>query len=588
MTRHIRQQLARKATVTVSLADLFSGEDTGPKWVMVTREGDFPGYLGGLRPFVFKKADLEQMVANIKANPAFTVDAAGVGNGQVIPWDFNHASEADPVTGELPVTGAPAQGWTMDMEVRDGPDGKAQLWALTQFIGVALTYVKAGQYLWASVSVAFNAVNAETAQNVGALVTSIALTNTPVVEGMDKLTASNRGTVLPGQIQQIGLRRTWFEAARDPSDAISMMREMFSLPETAGAAEVMGSVATVQSWLDSGTAPLGTNPEELIGNMRVILNLPALTPQAAVVAEASNSIQALLQEQAAAAGVPGAIENQGGDGMVPEPPMGQIEAAKRRKDMDNMDELIKVLASLLGVRENEAAIKSAATELAQLRDSLTLAMGLSRDGANIILAAAKDGVDAKARLTGILEALGVSDPDAALNKIATQIESSAKLLEVMPELEGLQASAKEVEETAIESDVDQAIAAGHAGKNMRGALLLQRRTDPKEFAEAFPKVKASTQGTKQHLLRAVATAGATPLKVQASQDGSTVQLGGPDVIGGPDAINLANYQGRNTTARAKAYLSSTHPNWTSLDNKQQFLAAVALKAQPNVIDQAAG
>lgn len=583
--RHLHKQAQHKVRIAVSLAGVFDGEDSGPKWVMVTREGNFPGYLGGLKPFVFTRADLDQMVANVKAHPSFAVGGDGVATGNVIPWDFNHASEANPASGDLPVIGAPAQGWTLDMEVRLSEDGKAELWALTQFIEPALGYVKTGGYQWASVSVAFNAVDVQTAQNIGALVTSIALTNTPVVEGMEKLVASKNG--IPGGQPvsgQVELRRNFFDAARDPAEAINMMRDMFGLPETAGAAEVMGQVAIVQGWIESGTAPLGTNPEELIGNMRIILNLPALTPQIGVLAEATSSIQALLEEQATAVGVP-ATGPPDGTGMVPEPVEEMIDAAHRRRNKDIMENLIKILAASLGVSESEGAVTRAVTELSELRDSLTLALGLSRDGSKIILAAAKEGVDAKAKLLGLLGALGVEDADAALAKVLANIESAGKLLEVMPELEGLQADAKKVDETAVATDVDSAIAAGQAPAAMRGALLLQRRTEPKEFAEAFPKVTAATQN-KDHLLRSVATKGGTPLRIAASQDGSRVDLASADQLGGVETINLANYPGRNLTARAKAYLAGTHTGWDKLTNEQQFLRAVALKAQPNVIDQA--
>lgn len=571
MPRHLQ----RKAHVLVSLAGLLDGDDDGPKWVQVTREGDFPGYLGGLKPFAFKRADLEQMVANIKSHPAYAVDANGVATGRVIPWDFNHASEANPTTGDLPITGAPSQGWTMDMEVRNGADGKAELWALTQFLEPARTYVKAGQYLWASVSVAFNAINAETAQNMGALVTSIALTNQPVVEGMAQLVASKSGRpgATPSNMDEVMLRRTWFEAARNPADAISMMREMFALPETAGAAEVMAQVAVIQGWVESGTAPLGTNPEEMISNMRIILNLPALTPQASVLDEASKSIQALLAEQAAAAGMPASPTPDASAG-VPEPEEA-ISAAQRRKENDIMEEFIKVLAAALGVSESDKAVERAVDELAQLRDQLVVALGLSRDGTKVILGAAKEGVDAKARLMALFEALEVQDPEAALAKVASTMEAAKKLTEVMPELEGLQADKKKAEEAAIESDVDNAIAASKLPATVRPALLLQRQNDPEGFAKAYPpNAQPTGSAGKQHLLARVATSGSTPL----------APSGKPDAPGGGEGVvNLAQYPGRNPTACAKMHLAGTVANWDKLSNEEQFKRAVAFKQQSHVI-----
>lgn len=582
MPRRLRKPAqTRRAAVVVALQGLFDGDDDGPKWVQVTREGNFPGYLGGLKPFAFTRADLDAMVANIRNHPAYATNDQGQPVGRVIPWDFNHASEADPTSGDLPVMGAPSQGWTLDLEVRNGADGKAELWALTQFLEPARTYVKTGQYQWASVAVAFNATHPETAENIGALVTSIALTNTPFVEGMEKLVANRQGGA--GGDEQVQARRTWFEAARDAGEAISMMRELFALPETAGVEEIMAHVGIVRSWLESGAAPLGTDPEHIIGSMRIILNLPALTPQLAVLDEAGQSIQALLQEQAAAAGVP-ATPSPEGNGMVPEP---SAVAASRQMEEEAMDELIKVLASLLGVRENEESIKSAVRELAELRDGLTNTLGLSRDGATVILAAAKEGVDAKAKLLSLFEALGVQDPDAALQKVASTMEQAAKLTEVMPELEGLRADKEKADEASAEADVDAAIAARRLDKGLKPALLLQRKNDPEGFAKSFPKIEAPT--SKQHLLSPVATRGNTPQRVTVSRDGATVQLGGPEggspnAPAGGDVIDLNDYEGANPTARAKAYLKAHVTNWDKLSNEEQFLQAVALKRKPNVIN----
>lgn len=579
-------QQRRNGKIVVALAaELFDGDDVGPKWVQITREGDFPGYLGGLRPFSFTRVDLEAMVSNIQMHPAFVAGAEGANaTGHVIPWDFNHASEASPVEGGLPIVGAPSQGWTLDMQLRDGVDGRAELWALTQFLEPARTYVKSGQYLWASVAVAFDAVHPETGQNIGALITSIALTNTPFVEGMSQLAASRKGK--PGKPgEKVTAHQHWFEAARDASEVIQMMRDLFSLGETSGAAEVMIEVAKIQQWLESGVAPLGTDPESIIGSMRIIMNLPALTPQLDVINEASTAIQRLIEEQAAAVGVPAVPDS--GDGTEPAPP--SPVAASRHKEEHAMDELLKILAAALGVRASEAAVTAAVTEVADLRTALASTFGC-RDGAKVILDAAKDGVAAKDKLLGLFAALGVSDPEAALAKVTETIESSAKLLEVMPELEGLRSDKKVTDAKSEEVDVDAAIAAGNLPANVRGALLLQRKSEPKAFAEEHPKA-AKAPGVSPHLLKSIAVAGVTPLK-QMQVLGSQVVLGNKpgaasaELPAGTQIIDLSMYEGRNPTARAKAHLSSTHVGWATMTNEQQFTAAIALKKQPNVIDGA--
>lgn len=555
----LKRAQPRRASVVVALEGTFD-EGDGPKWVQVTREGNFPGYMGGTQPFAFTRKDLDDMVANLKTHPSYKLEG-GQPTGRVIPWDFNHASEYEATSGDLPLSGAPAQGWTLDMEVRNGADGKAELWALTQFLEPAKTYVKTGAYQWASVAVAFNAVHPETARNVGALVTSIALTNTPFVEGMEQLVASTSASDRQANAEKIKARRTWFEAARDATEVISMMRELFALPETAGATEIMMQVGIVRSWLETGMAPLGTDPEHIIGSMRIIMNLPALTPQLAVLDEAGKSIQALLQEQAAAAGVPASPTTQPTEQSVPEP---------EENDMD----LIAALSKLLGVSPNEDKVKAAVTELCDLRTGLTEVLELSRDGNSVILAAAKEGSNAKEKLSALLKALGIEDVDGALNKIATTMEQAAQLSEVMPELEGLRADKAETEEKAVEADVDTAIAAsnGKIDPSMRGALILQRKTDPEGFAAAFPKKPAQPQ-PKTQLLSKVASDGSAPLN-----NGKVDQ-------GGSGVINLSRFEGQNPTARAKAYLSTTVSNWNQLTNDEKFDMARNLRARPDVIDQ---
>lgn len=169
------------------------GDGIAAKWVQVALEGEFLGYGGTDHPgFTFDRAIFEQVVANIHAHPSFHLGADGFGDEGVIPWDFSHASEADPTRGGLPLTGAPAQGWSSDAQIRNGSDG-AELWMLTKFLEPARTFVLGGQYKWASVALSFESVDPISGEPTGALVTSIALTNTPFIEGMAQLAATTSG-----------------------------------------------------------------------------------------------------------------------------------------------------------------------------------------------------------------------------------------------------------------------------------------------------------------------------------------------------------------------------------------------------------
>lgn len=573
----------RHAHVRVELDALAGGDatDTSPKWVQVTREGFFPGYMGGLKPFSFTRADLMAMVANVRTHPSYAVDASGNPVGHVIPWDFNHASEQDPTSGDLPVTGAPAQGWTLDLEVRNNATtGQAELWALTEFLEPAKTYVRLKQYKWASVAVALNAVNPETGQNIGAMVTSIALTNTPFVEGMETLVATKQPKGQPqGAPQNIqAYRRNFYDAADSIDDAIGLMRELFGLTETSGIAEVMQQIMIVASWYQSGNAPLGTDPDYIVGSLKTILNLPVLTPDAMVLEEAGKSIQLLVQQQAAAAGVAAPSPSADSGTVPPMPAPVSASAVSATKGNTTMsDTLLKALASALGVRESEDTIITAVKDLVQLRAGLQETLGLERDTTPILLSGAKDTANAKAKLLGLFTALGVEDPDKAVAKVAEVMQSAAQLKEVMPELEGLRAEKVAQEEQQAEADVDQAIAASKLPGTVRAAFLLHRKADPKGFRE-------------QHKLTGVSApvAGGTNLTSdQIMQLTRKVKIdgnGNASLLPETGVVNLSQYHGANPTARAKEYLKTVVPGWAQLSNEEQFTRAVDLRKLPHVID----
>src|SRR5690606_22971785 len=97
--------------------------DPAWKWIRVAAEG-----ASGLT-----RGDLQQMVANLQADPRYERDpATGLGRAKVVPYDLGFASLRDPTTGSIPLMGAPAAAWCMDLELRQGADGKAHLWAWTK------------------------------------------------------------------------------------------------------------------------------------------------------------------------------------------------------------------------------------------------------------------------------------------------------------------------------------------------------------------------------------------------------------------------------------------------------------------------
>jgi hypothetical protein len=150
-------------------------EDPKPVWVQIARAGDYPGYICGDQPFKLTEEHFQQMIDNIHSHPAFTAGEDGLGKENIIPWDFNHASEMFPGAGTLPIEGAPAQAWTRDLKMAKDEDSKTCLMAYTLFLEPALSYIRNGQYQWSSIAANLKAIHPETGEDIGALISSIAI-----------------------------------------------------------------------------------------------------------------------------------------------------------------------------------------------------------------------------------------------------------------------------------------------------------------------------------------------------------------------------------------------------------------------------
>jgi phage I-like protein len=142
-------------------------------WNQVTKAGEYRGHRQGT--FVFDDATHAEILANFAAD----------GNGRV-PVDFEHLSELVPDSAAH--DGVPAIAWVTALELRDG-----NLWASFEWTDPkAVEMVRARQYLYVSPAVNFCAVDKITGEDVGARLTSVALTNHPFLDGMEPLTASDR------------------------------------------------------------------------------------------------------------------------------------------------------------------------------------------------------------------------------------------------------------------------------------------------------------------------------------------------------------------------------------------------------------
>lgn len=258
-------------------------------WQHIASEGQYNGYRGGAQAFAFTRDIFAQLIGNFRTHPSYVRGADGLGSADVIAWDFSHASELPAVAGTVPTTGAPAQGWIQDLQARLNAQGKSELWALTRWLEPARTYVKDGRYQWASVAVTFDAVNALTGKIMGAVLTSVALTNQPFIEGMNRLAASRQGQTVTAERGM----NMYLESAETPERALEMIRGMLGLPETAEVAAVMVELEKVRVWSATDSAPAGVDVEEIMGGLKTILNLPTLATAEDVFTEVEKLMQTL-------------------------------------------------------------------------------------------------------------------------------------------------------------------------------------------------------------------------------------------------------------------------------------------------------
>jgi hypothetical protein len=553
--------------------------DTKSIWVQVAREGQFAGYAGGKQPFEFTRETFQQIVKNLRSHPSFAKGPDGKGSTGVVPWDFNHASEQDPALGALPVGGAPAQGWTSDLEIRTGADSRAELWALTNWLEPARGYIQAGSYKWASVAVSFNTIHPVSGENVGAVLTSIAMTNQPFIEGMQQLAASRFGF--------------FGEAAGSPSEALEAMRDLLALPATTGIDAVMAEVAKLGQWITVGNAPIGVDVGEIVANLRRILNLPALTEAPAVAEEAGRILEGLITEQAGDAGAPAPPAD------TEVPPAGQMMVSSSKEN--EMD--LKILASKLGVRESDIA--DAIDDAVELRSKLKDVLKLRKSSNEVILQTVEETLDesssVKDGLNSILQALGVEDPESALAALPTLMDAKLKLTEMLTELETAIGVNVDSETEAAEQDVEDLMSARKwddegmkfALTALRGlnfpvdengkckldnrAKLAQLAAGRKVFEEKYP---TPAPGRQDLLKSHVATRDGTQLSV--SRDGTGVRRGTPAKSealrgGGAQVISLAGYPGRNTTEKVMAWVRGNIDGADKMAREDVFTTACELK-----------
>lgn len=211
--------------VELDAGSVASGDGVNvPVWNQLAKIGSWAGHASG--PFQITSKEVREMVANFKAT-----------RNQRVPIDFEHASEQDPTLGTIPTEGAPAQGWIIDLQDR-GANG---LWGLVEWLEPARTYVRDGKYKFFSPAIRFNSRDRTSGADVGARLTSGALTNNPFLDGMAPMAAKDTGgstdTAAP---------TTRLTFAHPPNEYMPRFRAGLRMSETATARECMERVCQLE------------------------------------------------------------------------------------------------------------------------------------------------------------------------------------------------------------------------------------------------------------------------------------------------------------------------------------------------------
>jgi hypothetical protein len=398
---HSKRQLCRDFGPPIALTASVVGDDDsqGPVWAQVCLEGKYRGH-AKFTEINFTRELFARVIANFHAHPSYQAGPNGLGTKRVAQFDYEHASEMDPTSGSIPQKGAPANGWVLDLQIRDGADGKAELWALSDFLPDTRQQIRDGGYQWTSVAIWPDAVDPVSGQKIGPRLTSIALTNHPFIEGMVPIAAS---------LEQYG-------PAETPEEALVGLCRIFELVADADPSLVVKQIRALRQAADSGTVPESVDLKYLLESIRRLLSLGLLATRDEILGGA----------EAAASG---SASSNGGQ------TTGQGETM--------MPGLATALAAIFKCTEDDKAIITAASKASEKAGET---------------AAAEQATDAIAKLKALFGAGEMQDLIAKATKAIADAESLKGTVEALAAAQAALKSGAEAEA----SNEAQAVAASLA------------------------------------------------------------------------------------------------------------------------------
>lgn len=493
----------------------------GPVWIQVAREGKWEGHPSG-RTIEFTAARFAQIIANFHAHPWYTPGKDGVGSKRVVPYDYDHASEMQP-SGE----GAPAPAWALELQTRKGADGTEELWAYTELSDDVREQIRAGGYISTSVAVWPNHKDPVTGRPIGAVLTSIAFTNKPFIQGMAPIAAS----------------MSVYGKAESAEEAIVGMRDLLGLPADAAPAEVAVELQQLGEAVAKGQTSAGY-PDGfgyLVDSIRRLLGLRVLATTDEILNTAGQLIVGVADPQSPAPQP--ATENN------------TMNAPAAAANPPALASLVGKLADLFNCRDSEPVLLAAAEKAKVKGDTLDQLLGLfeSDDMTALLGDAAKTIEKAKkadeylAGLTAVRERLGAADKKEAEVE-AEQIAASMGLT-------------------------------GDTLAKMKPLLLTARLAcnvdDPKVAAEKLAAFRVQyplpTVDPGKALLSQTLVAG--PNGQQLAAGAPTVTQPAAPGAAAPHLVLFAAYPGRNEIEKCAAYHKDKTPGFKDLPLQTQVRAA---------------
>ena len=447
-------------SVQVSLSDK---ADDSPKWIQIAKPGVFKGHPSG--PFELNAKVFADIIRNFNAS-----------TNKRVPIDFEHASEMGPTEGSIPTVGAPAQGWFLDMKTVG-----ENLWGLVKWGSLAREYILDEKYKFFSPAIRFNSRDRVTGANVGARLTSGALTNSPFLDGLCPLVASDGAAAANAESTATEREPTiQMGLAHSPCEYMPRIRRILRMNELATASECLEQLGRLAELLDESDGdphakPQGIDIADPLFDLRYFLNSPPGTTWEGIFA----TVEGLIRAAA---------------GMV-EVEVEDDDEGPESASMRDVTTLSAGDAGQTGASAEETTMTLPNDLAAEHTKTVTL---LSETKSSLVDTTTKLS-DATTKLTETSVKLTASEAKAA--ELALSLKDETGKREALEtELKTLRDEKVKRDEEALSGRVDDAFETYKDTKKLsdddKDAMLIVLKANPEKFEKLYPKVAKS----EQHLL----------------------------------------------------------------------------------------